>query len=749
MRHIDTFNKPGPVRGGQHNGFEHGGDRRRGLRSRGHGMEARLERRHKARRRRQRCFCRCGLEHRLWQVSVNTDGRGARARRIRRGNDADVREHGAPGIEADGMTGGRDGGQRIRRIVQRPARTIERGAVVHAALEDVINPGRARGARPQFEERPHAVRVGLLDGGMEPHQRACLRGEHRRAGVGRRFVGAMDGVGVQPRVLERARRAVMHGVPRVGERLEFGAVHQQVVMDGHGTGPQGLDHREALRLVAADDGVALVVLNQHAHPRMARDFGFERCDRMRDSVAAPRDGCVIGKAPRGAQGLIVPGQVAVVHARLPHIGKQVIGVGPRARGHDGVGFAARQAEAGLRHDAQPGEQQRVRLADEGGQLQLVNQRQCRLRQQRGQRRSQPRGHGPEVIPDGGQRPQQRAASTRVGSGRAGEHPAQLARGRLRGVLEGGHCGHVFGEALHARRLDAPSLQRHHPTGTHPGLPRIIGPQGMAAAQRRRRQLQQRLRMAGVGPWHHNPTCIVAIGDRRQRGQDIARPRFARAHDDPHHAGVGQRRIIAKGAATGIDRAHECGVDVATAQCVGCQAQGFRPRRTARTDDHPGTARIERAVEPVGRHVGHRAQHAGGLQRRDDGIAFGLADLATEILREPPAAAVAGSGRVDIRADEHADAVAIEIVQLRAQRLRCPQQQHLLRQCLLQVGRGKAESLQFEVDGTGPAGGGIEAEQHAEDRRGRVCRADRQFTRDQRKRRRRRRRGCHRRPRCRT
>ncbi len=46
VRHIDTFNKPGPVCGGQHNGFEHGGDRRRGLRSRGHGMEARLERRH-------------------------------------------------------------------------------------------------------------------------------------------------------------------------------------------------------------------------------------------------------------------------------------------------------------------------------------------------------------------------------------------------------------------------------------------------------------------------------------------------------------------------------------------------------------------------------------------------------------------------------------------------------------------------------------------------------------------------------
>ena len=80
--------------------------------------------------------------------------------------------------------------------------------------------------------------VRLFDGRVEDHGVARLLGQHLGAAVRGRRKRSVHRIRVEPRCGDGLRIPVVDAVPRVGKRLEFGAVHDEVVIDRHGPGAQ-------------------------------------------------------------------------------------------------------------------------------------------------------------------------------------------------------------------------------------------------------------------------------------------------------------------------------------------------------------------------------------------------------------------------------------------------------------------------------------------------------------------------------
>ena len=208
------------------------------------------------------------------------------------------------------------------------------------------------------------------------------------------------------------------------------------------------------------------------------------------------------------------------------------------------------------------------------------------------------------------------------------------------------------------------------------------------------------------------------------------PAAARGHQQQEHGGIGPRRVVAERAAAGVHGANQRGVELAARDRIGRQFERLPARGEAVAHDHARPTRIERAVQPVRRHVRHRPDDARRLQGRHHGVAFRLAAGTPEELLQAPAAAVPRTRGVDVGADEHADAVAIQALEVRAHRLRRTEQHQLLRQRLLEIRRREAQAFQTQLQVADAPGRAVEAEQHAERRR-RVPRgAYRHLARDQ-------------------
>ena len=95
-----------------------------------------------------------------------------------------------------------------------------------------------------------------------------------------------------------------------------------------------------------------------------------------------------------------------------------------------------------------------------------------------------------------------------------------------------------------------------------------------------------------------------------------------------------------------------------------------------------------------------------------------------------AESVARAGGIDIRADEHAQALRLRLAQVRADRLRGAQQEELPRERVLEVCRRETEARQGQFDLTGAPRRRLGAEQYGQRRIGAAGSADRHFTRDQ-------------------
>ena len=223
--------------------------------------------------------------------------------------------------------------------------------LVCLALQNAPQCRGQRVSRPQLHEGPDAVFPRLFYCRRKIDRVDRLPREHVSCRLAGRFIGRIDGVGIEPNTGPFMHFAGVQLPPCLGERLHRPGMNDQVLVHlGTTARPERFADLAAGLCRTANHAIGFRIDDGHLDPGMTGDFRLHGFDRRLNPPIGPVRRHV--PTPGGLRRFELTANMPFIHGGIGDFVQQRAGIAPEPESEQGVAFTQRQPQRGIRLEAE-------------------------------------------------------------------------------------------------------------------------------------------------------------------------------------------------------------------------------------------------------------------------------------------------------------------------------------------------------------------------------------------------------------